>query len=52
MSTLASLRNPYHWKAAGLLVPGLLLCSVASGDRIERHFKVEAHPVVTIPTAW
>ena len=48
MSTLASLRNPYHWKAAGLLVPGLLLCSVASGDRIERYFKVEAHPVVTI----
>jgi DUF4097 and DUF4098 domain-containing protein YvlB len=51
MSTLATLRNHYHyqhWKAAGLLVPGLLLCSAASGDRIERHFKVEAHPVVTI----
>jgi DUF4097 and DUF4098 domain-containing protein YvlB len=48
MSTLASVRYPYHWKAAGLLVPGLLLCSVALGDRIERHFKVEAHPVVTI----
>jgi len=25
-----------------------LLCSAASADRIERHFKVEAHPVVTI----
>ncbi|MGA8013286.1 MAG: DUF4097 family beta strand repeat-containing protein [Candidatus Acidiferrales bacterium] len=51
MSTLATLRNHYHyhhWKAAGLLVPGLLLCSAASGDRIERHFKVDAHPVVTI----
>jgi DUF4097 and DUF4098 domain-containing protein YvlB len=50
MSTLATLRNHGHWKAAGLLVPGLLLCSVsfASADRIERHFKVEAHPVVTI----
>jgi DUF4097 and DUF4098 domain-containing protein YvlB len=50
MSTLATLRNhyQYHWKAAGLLVPGLLLCGAASGDRLERHFKVEAHPVVTI----
>jgi DUF4097 and DUF4098 domain-containing protein YvlB len=48
MSTLATLRNQRHWKAAGLLVPGLLLCSAASADRIERHFKVEAHPVVTI----
>lgn len=48
MSTLATLRNHLHWKAAGLLVPGLLLCGVASADRIERHFKVDAHPVVTI----
>ncbi len=50
MSTLATLRNHYHWKAAGLLVPGLLLCTAlpASADRIERHFKVEARPVVTI----
>ena len=48
MSNLAPLRSQLHWKAAGLLVPGLLLCSVASADRIERHFKVEAHPVVTI----
>jgi DUF4097 and DUF4098 domain-containing protein YvlB len=48
MSTLATLRNHSHWKAAGLLIPGLLLCSAASADRIERHFKVEAHPVITI----
>ena len=51
MSTLATLRNHchyHHWKAAGLLVPGLLLCSAASADRIEKHFKVDAHPVVTI----
>ncbi len=49
MSTLATLRNHSHWKAAGLLIPGLLLCSAASaGDRIERHFKVDAHPVITI----
>ena len=48
MSTLATLRSQRRWKAAGLLVPGLLLCSAASADRIERHFKVEAHPVVTI----
>ena len=34
MSTLATLRSQCHWKAAGLLVPGLLLCSAASADRI------------------
>jgi DUF4097 and DUF4098 domain-containing protein YvlB len=48
MSTLATLRNHSHWKAAGLLIAGLLLCSAASADRLERHFKVEAHPVITI----
>src|SRR6202451_1399626 len=50
MSTRASLRNQNHWKAAGLLVPGLLLCSSphAAIDRPEQHFRVEAHPVVTI----
>jgi len=48
MSTPVTLRNHSHWKAAGLLIPGLLLCSAASADRIERHFKVEAHPVITI----
>src|SRR5580693_4211701 len=38
------------WKTAGLLVPGLLLCSaVAAGPRRqEQHFKVAAHPVITI----
>jgi DUF4097 and DUF4098 domain-containing protein YvlB len=50
MSTRATLRSRSHchWKAASLLVPGLLLCSVASADRIEKHFKVDTHPVVTI----
>lgn len=36
------------WKATGLLIPGLLLASVAFADHIEKHFKVEAHPVVTL----
>ena len=50
MSTQPSLRNQRHWKASGLLVPGLLLMSAAPAwaDRIERHFKVDEHPVVTI----
>jgi DUF4097 and DUF4098 domain-containing protein YvlB len=39
-----------NWKGAGVLVPGLFLLSVtpALADRVERRFKVEAHPVVTI----
>jgi|HubBroStandDraft_6_1064221.scaffolds.fasta_scaffold03174_5 DUF4097 and DUF4098 domain-containing protein YvlB len=41
-----------NWKAATLLVPSLLLCGLASADpqprRQEQHFKVEAHPVITI----
>src|SRR5271163_3873110 len=38
------------WKTAGLLVPSLLLCSaVAAGPRRqEQHFKVAAHPVITV----
>ena len=38
------------WKTAGLLVPGLLLCSTISAGPIrhEQHFKVDAHPVITI----
>src|SRR5580704_3655991 len=50
MSTQAPLRNQNHWKTAGLLVPGLLLCSSAYAaiDRTEQDFKVVAHPVVTI----
>jgi DUF4097 and DUF4098 domain-containing protein YvlB len=35
-------------KAAVLVVPGLLLCSVALADHIEKHFKVDAHPVITL----
>jgi DUF4097 and DUF4098 domain-containing protein YvlB len=40
------------WKAAALLLPGLLVCGMASATppprRQEQHFKVDAHPVVTI----
>ena len=38
------------WKAAGLLVPGLLLFGVssASASHLEDHFKVDARPVITI----
>ena len=54
MSTQPTLRSRNHWKAAGLIVPSLLLCSAAPGatagfpDRSEQHFKVDARPVVTI----
>jgi DUF4097 and DUF4098 domain-containing protein YvlB len=50
MSTHLSLSGQFNWKAAGLFVPGLLLFSIApaSADRLEKHFKVEASPVVTI----
>jgi DUF4097 and DUF4098 domain-containing protein YvlB len=44
----ASVRPRKAWKAAGLMVPGFLLCGVALGDYIEKHFKVEAHPVITL----
>lgn len=39
-----------YWTTAGLLVPGLLLSSVvyAGPIRHEQHFKVSAHPVITI----
>jgi len=39
------------WKTAGALaVPGLLLCSAVSAGPIrhEQHFKVAAHPIITI----
>ena len=38
------------WRTAGLLVPGLLLCCAISAEPIrhEQHFKVDAHPVITI----
>ena len=50
MSTQPTLQAHHLAKAAGLLAAGLLLCSAASAepDRLQRHFKVEAHPVVTI----
>ena len=38
----------FGWKAVVLAVPGLLLCSVALADHIEKHFKVDAHPVITL----
>jgi DUF4097 and DUF4098 domain-containing protein YvlB len=50
MRTQPALPAPRHWRTTGLLVPGLLLLSAApaSADRLVQHFKVEAHPVVTI----
>jgi DUF4097 and DUF4098 domain-containing protein YvlB len=41
---------PRSWKTASVLLPCLVLMSAgpALGDRIERHFKVESHPIVTI----
>ncbi len=45
MITSQFLSGQINWKA-GILVPGLLLCGVASAsaDRLEKHFKVEAEP--------
>ncbi len=50
MSTPSSLSGSLNWKVAGVLVPGLLFLSAlpASADKIQRHFKVDARPVVTI----
>ena len=50
MSTSSSLPGSLNWKVAGVLVPSLLLLSAlpASADKIQRHFKVDARPVVTI----
>jgi DUF4097 and DUF4098 domain-containing protein YvlB len=50
MNMPCQVSGQFHWKAAGLLVPGLLLLSATavSAQRLERHFKVEPHPVVTI----
>jgi len=50
MSTQLTPRNVRPWAAAGLLVPGLMLLAArpASADRLTQHFKVDAHPVVTI----
>ena len=50
MSTSSSLSGSLNWKVAGVLVPSLLLLGAlpASADKIQRHFKVDARPVVTI----
>jgi len=50
MRTQPTLPAPRSWRAAGILVPGLLLLSAASAsaDRLTQHFKVDAHPVVAI----
>jgi DUF4097 and DUF4098 domain-containing protein YvlB len=57
MSTHHFLGNAFHGRAsrgflgkAGLLVPGLLLAGVAPAlaDHFEKHFKVDARPVITI----
>ena len=46
----APLGKALPWKAAGLLVPGLLLFGVssASASHLEDHFKVDARPVITL----
>ncbi|MGB0037185.1 MAG: hypothetical protein WBP79_17090 [Candidatus Acidiferrales bacterium] len=50
MSTLQFRPRQWNWKAVGLLLPGLLLFGAvpASAHRLEKHFKVEERPVVTI----
>jgi DUF4097 and DUF4098 domain-containing protein YvlB len=50
MSTLQFPSQQRNWKAAGLLIPGILVFGVAPAlaHRLEKHFKVETHPVVTI----
>ena len=50
MTTQPSQPEHFHWKATTLLASSILLFSVipASADRLERHFKVEARPVITI----
>jgi DUF4097 and DUF4098 domain-containing protein YvlB len=41
-------KRSIRWKTAGLVIPGLILCSAAFADHIEKHFKVEDHPVITL----
>jgi hypothetical protein len=51
MNLRPEISNQWQWKTAGILVPGLLLCSAVSAQgpkRQEQHFKVAAHPVITI----
>jgi hypothetical protein len=50
MNTQQSLSRQFTWKRAGVLIPGLLLFSAGStmAQRTEKHFKVEARPVITV----
>jgi DUF4097 and DUF4098 domain-containing protein YvlB len=50
MSALQFLPQHWNWKAAGLLTTGVLAFGVTPvlAHKIEKHFKVEAHPVITI----
>jgi DUF4097 and DUF4098 domain-containing protein YvlB len=50
MSTQPTLLAQWQFRAAGLLAASLLVCGAASAspDRIVRHFKVDAHPVITL----
>jgi DUF4097 and DUF4098 domain-containing protein YvlB len=46
-STLSA--TPLHWKSAGLLLSGtLLFAAPAFAHRLEKHFKVDVRPVVTV----
>jgi len=35
-------------RTSGVIIAGLLVCSTALADHIEKNFKVEAHPVITL----
>jgi DUF4097 and DUF4098 domain-containing protein YvlB len=50
MSATQTTLTQWQWKTATLIVPGLLICSAVSAGpkRQEQHFKVDAHPVITI----
>jgi DUF4097 and DUF4098 domain-containing protein YvlB len=50
MNTQQSLSRQFTWKRAGVLIPGLLLFSAGSAvaQRTEKHFKVDARPVITV----
>jgi len=50
MNTLYFHSAKLTWKAAGLLVPAILLFSAipASAKHVEKHFKVDSRPMITI----
>lgn len=50
MTTQRLRLHPLRWKAAGLLVPGLLLLAPlrTPADRLVKQFRVQSHPVVTV----